>query len=226
MDSFVDWPAVRRHGATPSAADEQFYGSLRPLIASLEYSSRVVSGSSVKPDSRRELPSDGPRVNFAAVVYLWYFCLDGHADYGRFYVGRVARAGSVADIFNKRCVQHATSHDGQLFHRKVQAAPPGTLTCGVVAARPSVSSVADGESWAAFVEEIVLRYYAGPEAPGEDNPTKPFNSVTVVSPVSAAVRERLDAVALKRMEELARDVQDFDLRHRPTNIPVGTRGRR
>jgi len=80
MDSFVDWPAVWRHGATPSAADERFYGSLRRLIASLEYSSRVVCGSAVKPSSRRELPSDGPRVNFAAVVYLWYYRFDGHAD--------------------------------------------------------------------------------------------------------------------------------------------------
>jgi len=44
---------------------------------------------------------------------------------------------------------------------------------------------------------------------GEDDPTKPFNSATVVYPVSAAVRERLDAVALTRMEEFARDVQDF-----------------
>jgi len=96
-------------------------------------------------------------VNFAAVVYLWYFRFDGHADDRRVYVGRVARAGSVADIFNQRSVQHATSQDGYLFHRKVQAAPPGAPTCGVVAARPSVSLVADGESWAAFLEEIVLR---------------------------------------------------------------------
>lgn len=48
----------------------------------------------------------------------------------------------------------------------------------------------------------------------------------MVSPVSAAVRERLDAVALTRMEEFARDVQDFYSRHRHTNIPAGTRGRR
>ena len=164
-------------------------------------------------------------MNFAAVVYLWNFRFDGHADEGRIYVGRVARSGSVADIFHDRCVHHVTSQNGTLLHRKVQAGPPGALTCGVVAARSSVWSAADGGSWAAFVEEIVLRYYGGPQAPGSDDPTTSFNPATVVSPVSAAVRERLDAVALTRMEEFARDVQDFYLRHRHTNIPMGTRAR-
>ena len=195
-------------------------------MASLEFSSRVVCGSAVEPDSRRELPPDGPRVNVAAVVYVWHFRFNGHADDGRVYVGRVVRAGSVAGIFRARCLEHVASQDGSLFHRKVQAAPPGALTCGAVAARPSVSTVADGESWASFVEEIVLRYYGGPQAPGQDDPTKPFNSATVGSPVSAAVRKRLDAVALTRMEQFSRDVQDFYLRHRHTNIPAGTRGRR
>jgi len=53
------------------------------MIASLEYSARVVCGSAVQPDKRRELPSEGPRVNFAAIVYLWHFLFDGHADDGR-----------------------------------------------------------------------------------------------------------------------------------------------
>ena len=48
----------------------------------------------------------------------------------------------------------------------------------------------------------------------------------MVSSVSAAARERLDAVTLTRMEEFSRDVQDFYLSHRRTDIPVGTRGRR
>jgi len=156
MDSFVDWPAVWRHGATPSAADEQTFGRLRPLMTSLEYSSRAVCGSAVKPESRRELTSDGPRVNCAAVVYLWHFLFDGHADDVRVYVGRVARSGSVADNFHYRCAAHVTSQDGTLLHCKVQAAPPGALTCAVISARPSVSSVADEESGVAFVVEIFL----------------------------------------------------------------------